>query len=305
VQRVHDRVQEFISNCFFKDFFLFRIACSKHQIILIQSVEMKLYYSMIPTIQRVTPYVTPFQILSDFDANLADSWKWVELARLGNGIVFEPWPTTVFIPLDMSFEIVQSLFQAAARKIDVQDLNSHAVLLHTLSGWRLKQTYYQFDQELYHALMQPPAADPRIIVPAGELPEPSIYIETPGLNTPLLDNSMCKLHGVWITKDFSNNDQAERVGFVLNLIGATPAASYLRAGTQLPDAIHEVEIEQAASFRRGESGEWHEGYGESARMLMPKLLALLHFILKYPDHPGLKKYSASANVLIPTTNRLQ
>ena len=118
--------------------------------------------------------MTPQQHLTIASAEHSDAWKYLDEVRArrgSDGMV--DWPDFCFVPVDA--------MRTWLRRLAPDHRPGDPARLITLGAWRAAQGTYRFEQRLSAALLATPLSD---VVPAAvlrDLPEWSVYVETPQL----------------------------------------------------------------------------------------------------------------------------
>jgi hypothetical protein len=235
----------------------------------------------------------PASLLSAYsrDPSRARLFRAVDQARQSRRPDDPAWPPEVFLPLEAAGRIVLERGRAAGQSVQSPgDLVRPAAELQVFAAWRMTKGIYRFDPDLAAALMATEITGDIPAEPLARLPEWCVYVETPGLDTPLLGGGTTPVHGVFALLD--GTAQGARLLTMALDTDAQLAMTHLALGLPLAESLARREAQWRENCRRGIATEWHAGAEAAAAALLTKVLGLLLYLCsEAPEidgsgHPG-------------------
>jgi hypothetical protein len=160
-----------------------------------------------------------------------------------------------------------------------------------LSQWRLSQSIYRFDPDLYRILTETPLDNvPTDVLQA--LPDWCLYIETPGLFSPINGE---QFHGFWVKNDWYDNKHTLTfmvdIGEVGDVLGHTP----FMLGDNIIDSL-----ENANNLQFKAAEDWSSRQKESWQKFSPHVFPIfLNLVLYLCANPELTIDGAPAEIPRP------
>jgi len=230
----------------------------------------------------------PREILRSWGRSHDGIWRIVDDVRQSRCRDDPAWPDHVYLPLERAGEAMARW--AAAHDVRMRipgDLVRPASELATLAAWRVSQGVYRFDETLYDAILETPIEGEIPAEMLVRLPEWCVYIETPGLDAPLLGGGTTQIRGVFAWLDRVRDDLADVLTLAMDADGAGLAIGHVPLVGTLEEALARVEEDWQDALARGNATEWHAGYSEAARPLFGRILSLLLYLCsERPDVAG-------------------
>lgn len=223
-------------------------------------------------------------------------WRIVDSLRQERPRDDPAWPDHVYLPLEMAGRAIIQWASETGSTLDRSSLLADAAVLAGLAAWRVTQGIYRFDSTLYQDLIETPVTGQ---IPADlltRLPEWCVYIETPGLEVPLMRGGTTPLHGVWCWVDRTIANHIDQLVIMmhvdLNRVAGTPCTFIPLVGT-LEDGIETVEQMWRSSLHAGTTGiiPSHRFRQESLRHLPPIISLLLYLCSETADYGGVERPS--------------
>lgn len=126
--------------------------------------------------------IRPKKILEYYSEIYPEAWKGVNDFREGMGKDLPSWPEWCFVPLSGTFAIVSHEASLCGYSmLDNVKLIQDVGILGALAGWRVTQSVYRFDKEIFNEIIRTPVKGDIPHDVLFNMPEWCIYIETPGL----------------------------------------------------------------------------------------------------------------------------
>jgi hypothetical protein len=134
-------------------------------------------------------------------------WQAVDARRAAAGKTATSWPREVYLPAEAAVPIVvQSRIRADRREPDILAMTREALELCGLSAWRVTQGIYRYDPDVYAALVETDLSGPLPAEVLRRLPEWCVYIETPGMEAPLVGGVRVGVAGIYAWLDWQAAD---------------------------------------------------------------------------------------------------
>jgi hypothetical protein len=131
-------------------------------------------------------------LLERYDKRYILLWLLLDYAREQRGHTIPPWPAPVFAPLAVVAQTTEKLLEETGELEQPLKNNPQLIadipILAALAGWREVQWIFRFEKTLYTELTQAASLGEMPFRLLLQVPQWSIYVETPGLHigdTPL------------------------------------------------------------------------------------------------------------------------
>ena len=137
-----------------------------------------------PTGGRKARQPPPLQVVDAFNRKYQRLWSQVELVRRDprHYLGLEGWASWSYLPVNVAMGILQSAVPAQVPPEDLDiTYSTTAQLFSTFAGWRHDQSVYRLSPEALARALAAPLPDRLPVEAFLRLPEPTVYIETPGL----------------------------------------------------------------------------------------------------------------------------
>ncbi|MFT5687106.1 MAG: hypothetical protein ACI8RZ_008063 [Myxococcota bacterium] len=215
--------------------------------------------------------MTPQQHLTIASAEHTTAWKYLDEVRAKRGHDGLPdWPDFCFVPVDA--------MRTWLRRVDPEHRPGDPARLIALGAWRAGQGSYRFEQRLSAALLATPIPDHVPATNLHNLPEWSVYIETPGLpGSPgffaILDHDIGRQQGrrteLWLLIDINGR--------------LLPTAMALPDAGTVADGLATIGSERPAP---GTDPTAHHRVASMMRSLIAARISLLLYLCGSPEVAG-------------------
>lgn len=140
--------------------------------------------------------IRPKQHLWRVEKQFPEAFRHIEEFRMAKGANdFKDWPDWCYVPAAGAYAIVSK----GVNRITNQEALSAVAAISSLGAWRIGQSVYRFDQDLFKSLINTPVGK----VPVESLyrlPEYGLYIETPSV---AINNE--QIHGFFVHLEYDIN----------------------------------------------------------------------------------------------------
>lgn len=234
----------------------------------------------------------PGQLIVQFLRRYPDmlaAWGMVIDARIARESDPDRWPGNVFVPSETFFyhtppsrTQLAALVQHDKYLIPEKDNDGYrkCMMGWMLGTWRMTQSIYRFDPDVYPALLNSPIPDALPAETFLRLPHWCVYIETPDLPDILYEGiAPAKIEGVWVLLDYYGQFKKE---MCLGIFAHCPSLSltdYVGTPLVLLPLREGWDIQEALDFAYGTLGTFDGILARkaalAARPLVSSILSLL------------------------------
>lgn len=158
----------------------------------------------------------PKEILSYYNKKYPNAWKYIDGFRNDKGKGLPDWADWCFVPLAGAYSIVMENVDEEEILQNVNDITltlfKDIAAIGALAGWRVTQSVYRFDPDIYEEIINTPINGNIPHEVLFNLPEWCLYIETP--NMVFLDRNIL---GFFVHLEYDVNKNRNELRLLLDV----------------------------------------------------------------------------------------
>lgn len=208
------------------------------------------------------------------------AWQMADLLRADRGTDIPDWPPWCFLPMAGWYSIVSR--GKDTQRLDYKQIKDVAVLA-ALGAWRPTQGIYNFDADLYSALISTPMLGDMPCDVLYRLPAWCVYIETPGLF--YLDKI---LHGFYAHLEYDVNCGRHELRLLFDCVDDVCILPIHMGEWPLSEALHRM-TETSKLHGSGEGAPqfhidaWSQEIFKSENIISKCISLILYLCSEAPD----------------------